>query len=73
MAYSEHLRFDSKIIRAARSDALTTLNSQTFLSRYEIEQEIGRGGMGTVYKIRDRLLNRNLGLNPIISFIYYYT
>ena len=34
-------------------------------TRYELENEIGRGGLGVVYAARDRELNRRIALNVL--------
>ncbi len=42
----------------------------TFAKRYQVLEEIGRGGMGTVYKVLDREINEKIALkllHPLIS------
>jgi len=35
---------------------------QTLSNRYEIKAELGRGGMGVVYRAHDPLLNREVAI-----------
>ncbi|MGD9346173.1 MAG: zinc ribbon domain-containing protein, partial [Candidatus Aminicenantes bacterium] len=56
----------TQTIEAPREE-LTT--GSTFAGRYQIIEELGRGGMGSVYKVLDRELNENAALkllNPEI-------
>jgi len=44
--------------------------SQIFAERYEIVEELGRGGMGEVYRVKDKKLDEEIAikvLNPIVA------
>lgn len=44
----------------AASPAITEATMKTHLGHYEIESEIGRGGMGVVYRAFEPALNRHV-------------
>jgi len=52
----------TKTIEASKEE-LTT--GSTFANRYQIIEELGRGGMGRVYKVLDRTVNEKVALKLI--------
>ena len=37
--------------------------------RYALEGEVARGGMGIIYRVRDRELNRTLAMKVVLAFV----
>jgi tetratricopeptide (TPR) repeat protein len=59
---SEHISEPTKTIEAPKEE-LTT--GSTFAGRYQIIEELGRGGMGRVYRVLDKKLNEEVALKLI--------
>jgi len=62
LGLSEDASLPTKTIEAAKEE-LTT--GSTFAERYQIIEELGRGGMGRVYKAMDTEVNEKIALKLI--------
>lgn len=56
---------------AIRDDALREHLARVLAANYELEQEIGRGGMGIVYRARDRRLKRAVAVKLLPPDLAY--
>lgn len=56
---------------ALRDDALREHLARVLATNYELEQEIGRGGMGIVYRARDRRLKRAVAVKLLPPDLAY--
>ncbi len=62
-------QLDGKSIEAAGGEELDPLIGVTFDSRFEVVSLLGRGATGTVFKAKDILLQRNVALKVLHSFL----
>ena len=66
--YAVYCRQDSPApINAAESRAYIAIKKGTIIGNYRIEEEIGRGGMGIVFRVFDQDLERDLAMKVLIK------